>query len=322
VKTISCAERFDLHDAQEFLHDVLAGLAETPKTLPCKYFYDERGSQLFDRICRLDEYYLTQAELQIMRSSASAMAEQIGPGALLVEYGSGSSLKTRLLLDALKAPAAYVPVDISAEHLRKTARRLSEAYPAIEILPLCADFTRRVQLPNSGRPGMRTVVYFPGSTIGNFEHDTARTLLRQIAQLCGAGGCLLIGVDLKKDIGTIEAAYNDALGVSDEFNLNLLRRINRELGGDFRLEQFRHHAEYNTAWDRVEMFLVSRCRQCVTIAGESFEFVEGEPICTEHSHKYSPDKFADLAASAGFRRHKVWTDDEWRFAVMLFDVEA
>jgi len=306
--------------AAVFLDDVVEGLSQSPKCLPCKYFYDERGSQLFDRICELDEYYLTRTELAIMRQFASEMAEQIGPGVMLVEYGSGSSIKTRLLLDHLPDPVAYVPVDISQDHLEQTAAVLADDYPNIEVLPVCADFTKEFDLPLSVREPSHAAVYFPGSTIGNFTPDEALELLSHIAPLCGTGGGLLIGVDLQKDLETIEAAYDDAEGVTADFNLNLLRRINEELGGDFRLDQFRHRAVYNRRLGRVELGLVSQGRQHAEVAGESFLFEDGEEIRTEYSHKYTVDGFAELAAEAGLTLRRHWTDEDLRFAVLHFAV--
>ena len=249
--------------------------APPEKELPCKYFYDKRGSELFDRICLLDEYYLTRSELSIMEHLASEMGSQVGPDAMLVEFGSGSSVKTRYLLDALATCAAYVPVDISGEHLDLTTAELAADYPCIEILPVCADFTRPFALPQPTRRASHTAVYFPGSTIGNFMPARAIELLRRIVQMVGQGGGLLIGIDLKKDVARIEAAYNDSLGVTARFNLNLLQRINDELGGDFRLDAFEHRALYNSKLGRVELDLVSRVDQCVTVAGEIFSFRGG-----------------------------------------------
>ncbi len=294
----------------------MSGLAESPKRLPCKYFYDQRGSELFDRICQLDEYYLTRAELAIMEQYAPEMGQQIGPGAMLVEYGSGSSVKTRYLLDALPDPVAYVPIDISGEHLWRTAAELAADYPRIEILPLCADFTADVDLPLSSHASTHAAVYFPGSTIGNFLPPRATELLRRITALCGAGGGLLIGIDLKKDTATIEAAYNDRLGVTAEFNRNLLRRVNRELDADFDLGQFEHRARYNPGPGRVEISLVSRREQVVTIGDRRFEFTAGEPIWTEYSHKYTVDEFAAMAAPAGLTLRRQWTDKRRNFAVL------
>jgi dimethylhistidine N-methyltransferase len=305
---------------RSFLQDVTAGLQTSPKRLSCKYFYDQRGSKLFDQICQLDEYYLTRSELAIMDRFAPEMGAQIGPGAMLVEYGSGSSVKTRYLLDGLPDPVAYVPVDISGDHLYETARELARDYPRIEILPVCADFTQDFALPQSLRATTHAAVYFPGSTIGNFLPGQATGLLRRITRMCGTGGGLLIGIDLKKDTATIEAAYNDRLGVTAEFNLNILRRINRELGADFDLDQFFHQARYNDEFGRVEMHLISRRAQAVTFGGETIEFEPGESICTEYSHKYTVDEFAAVAATAGLTLRREWTNENRQFAVLHFAV--
>ncbi len=303
-----------------FFEDVVAGLSESPRSLPCKYFYDERGSQLFDKICELEEYYLTRAELSIMDRYSEEMADQIGPGVMLVEYGSGSSMKTRLLLDHLCDPVAYVPVDISREHLQRAADKLAIAYPHIEVLPVCADFTRGFHLPDSIRDATHNAVYFPGSTIGNFEPEAARAILIRIATMCGTGGGLLIGIDLQKDVDIIEAAYNDAKGVTSEFNLNLLSRINRELDGDIDVDQFEHEANYNEERGRVELQLVSQCAQEVRIGDESFTFTKGDAILTECSHKYTISGFANLGNEAGLMLRRHWTDQHERFAVLHFAV--
>ena len=304
-----------------FQSDVLAGLRQVSKQLPCKYFYDSSGSELFDRICRLDEYYLTRSELAIMDRFAFEMGAQIGSGAMLVEYGSGSSVKTRYLLDALPDAVAYVGIDVSGQHLRKAARELARDYPRIEILSVCADFTRDIALPTSKRPPTHAAVYFPGSTIGNFVPAQAAELLGRIARLCGQAGGLLIGIDLKKDPAIIEAAYNDRAGVTAQFNLNLLQRINRELGADFDLDRFSHQARYNSDLGRIEMYLVSGSGQAVTIGDEQIEFAAGETICTEYSHKYTVDEFASIAATSGLALHKEWTDQNRHFAVLHFAVE-
>ena len=301
---------------QLFLSETLAGLRDSPKHLPCKYFYDRRGSELFERICILDEYYLTRAELTIMEHYAAEMGQQIGPGAMLVEYGSGSSVKTRYLLDSLSDAVAYVPVDISGDYLQHTSAELARDYPRLEVLPVCADFTQEFQLPRSNRAATHAAVYFPGSTIGNFPPAQAVELLRRITRLCGAGGGLLIGVDLKKDARIIHAAYNDRLGVTAEFNLNLLRRMNRELGANFDLEQFSHRARYNPEFGRIEMYLVSRSAQAVRIGRETVQFAAGEAICTEHSHKYTVDEFAGIASSAGLTLRRAWSDKNHYFAVL------
>ncbi|MGD9722541.1 MAG: L-histidine N(alpha)-methyltransferase [Pirellulales bacterium] len=324
MRTDTACEARDVAAAQAsiFLHDVLAGLSASHKRIPCKYFYDKRGSELFDRICTLEEYYPTRTELAIMERHAAEMGAQIGPGAMLVEFGSGSSVKTRYLLDGLPQPVAYVPVDISGEHLYETAAELSLDYPHIEILPVCADFSGDFALPAATSKPTHTAVYFPGSTIGNFLPRRAIALLRRIATLCGTGGGLLIGIDLRKDARTISAAYNDALGVTAEFNLNLLRRINRDLQGDFDLSQFAHRADYDPLRGRVEMYLVSQRPQVVHLGGRTFEFATGETICTEYSHKYSVAEFAELGAAAGLSLHRVWTDRAGYFAVLHLAVEG
>jgi dimethylhistidine N-methyltransferase len=306
--------------ADDLLRDVLEGLARPAKELPCKYFYDARGSRLFDRICRLEEYYPTRCELAILRRHGAAMAEVLGPGCALVEYGSGSSLKTRLLLDRLPDAVAYVPVDISDEHLFRSARRLARRYPALEVAPVCADFTRPFALPPLRRPVRRRVVYFSGSTIGNLGPAEATALLAGIARLCGPGGGLLIGVDLDKDPRILEPAYNDRLGVTAAFNLNLLARINRELGADFDLAAFRHHAFYDLRHRRIEMHLVSGRPQLVHVAGTAFAFAEGETIRTEYSHKYRLEDFRALARPAGLEVEQVWTDDEGLYSVQYLRI--
>lgn len=301
-----------------FLNDVLSGLSQPQRSLPCKYFYDQRGSQLFDQICELDEYYPTRTELNIMQQFAPEMGQQIGRGAMLIEFGSGSSIKTRLLLNELPAPIAYVPVDISSEHLHATADRLADAYPQLEVLPVCADFTQDFELPTAERPETHDAVYFPGSTIGNLEPQEATKLLVRIADLCGQGGGLLIGIDLQKDVRVLEAAYNDSQRVTAEFNLNLLHRINRELGGDFQVHRFQHNAEYDSASNRIVMSLESTCRQTATVNGNRFEFERGDRICTEYSHKYAIEDFAKVASRAGLTLRQSWLDENRYFAVLHF----
>ena len=303
-----------------FLEDVTSGLNRRPKTLPCKYFYDERGSQLFDQICELDEYYLTRTELEIMRRFAPDMVAVLGTGVILIELGSGSSVKTRLLLNHLADPVAYVPVDISREHLHKSSRKLAAAYAHLEVIPVCADFTGSFSVPQPKRKPARSVVYLPGSTIGNFETEAAIALMGRIARLCGPGGGLLIGIDLQKDVETIETAYNDDQGVTAEFNLNLLQRINYELEGDFVLDQFRHEADYDEVMGRVEISLISKQRQVVNVGDESFCFDKGEGIRTEYSHKYAIDQFASMAVAAGLALRRDWTDDKDLFAVLYLEV--
>lgn len=316
---ISQALSVTLHDyvarAGDMRTEILGGLAASPKTLPAKYFYDERGSKLFDAICELPEYYLTRTELAIMQASAADMANMLGPRVLLVEPGSGTSAKTRLLLDKLHWPCAYVPVDISREHLVIAADRLNRHYPALEVLPVHADFSQPFALPMPHLPAACTVIYFPGSTIGNFEPDAAVALLKQLQLLAGRKGALLIGVDLNKDRSVLEAAYNDAAGVTAAFNLNLLERINRELHADFNPQRFQHHAPYNQAEGRIEMHLVSLSNQIVHIGENTVRFRADEAIVTEYSYKHTLPGFAALAAQAGWKVCRVWADEQRWFSV-------
>ncbi|MGI4787480.1 MAG: L-histidine N(alpha)-methyltransferase [Janthinobacterium lividum] len=304
-----------------FLKEALSGLTQSQKTLPCKYFYDQRGSQLFDQICELPEYYPTRTEAGIMQNNIHEMASLFGPDCLLIEYGSGSSTKTRILLDHLPHLAGYVPMDISREHLYQTADSLADAYPTLDILPLCADYTTSFELPKANRLVQSRVVYFPGSTIGNFHRPDAAVFLRHIAEICGPGGGLLIGVDLRKSSCVLEPAYNDAQGVTADFNLNLLRRLNVELGADFDLEGFAHYAFYNEMVGRIEMHLLSLNAQTVHLGGEAIRFEEDETIWTECSYKYSLPEFAALAGSAGFQVRQVWTDPEQKFSVQYLTVD-
>lgn len=307
-------------DRREFYDDVLNGLAQSPKRLPCKYFYDRRGSRLFDAICKLPEYYLTGAELQITQQYAGEIADQIGSPAELIELGSGSSVKTRILLNHLCPPTVYVPVDISREHLQTTSKELMGLYPELEVRPCCADFTREMELPAPQK--VRRTVYFPGSTIGNFGPRERLDLLQRIARLCGAGGGLLVGIDLQKDVPTIEAAYNDAQGVTAEFNLNLLGRMNRELGADFECRAFHHFAFYDPIQQRVDIRLVSDCDQTVRIGHSRFDFSVGEAIHTEYSYKFTIAGFARLAERAGFALRRHWTDANDFFALLYLQNKA
>jgi len=304
-----------------FRESVLAGLRRRSRRLPCKYFYDEQGSRLFDRICELPEYYLTRTELAILGRHGAEIARQLGRCCLLVELGSGSSRKTRILLDQLVEPVGYVPIDISCEHLHQTTAALATDYPDLTVMPVCADYGGRetISLPEIA-DAPPTTVFFPGSSIGNFHPAEARKLLVRIAGLCGPGGRLLIGIDLKKEPKSIERAYNDAQGVTAEFNRNLLRRVNRELGGDFAPEDWHHHAFYEPVAGRIEMHLVSRVRQAVRVGDETFEFDEGESIRTECSYKYTIPGFLEMAN--GFCLESEWTDSERRFAVLLLRTDA
>ena len=305
---------YDLHPAPaDFRAEVLSGLARSSKRLSPKFFYDRRGSQLFDAITELPEYYPTRTEIGILKKHGETIADFLGEDCLLLELGSGSSQKIRVLLDALK-PAAYMPMDISREHLLGSAQALAADYPALEVHAACADFAADFELPYCPEHLPRAA-FFPGSSIGNFEPAQARELLKRVADYLGEDGKLLIGVDLKKDAGVLHAAYNDEQQVTAAFNLNLLQRINRELGADFDLQAFSHDAFYNASEGRVEMHLVSRSEQTVTVAGEAFDFDEGETIHTESSYKYDVEEFLSLAERAGFVSEQVWTDDQQLFSV-------
>ncbi|MCO4810513.1 MAG: L-histidine N(alpha)-methyltransferase [Gammaproteobacteria bacterium] len=296
---------------------LLAGLSKPQKSIAPKYLYDETGSGLFEEITTLPEYYLTSTELGIMDSHIDEIAATVGPQASLIEFGSGSSVKTRMLLQHLDKLAAYVPVDISEEHLLESQRNIRAAFPHIEVLPVVADFTRRFSLPAPATMPLRNIVYFPGSTIGNFEYDDAVELLRVMHQEAGDGGALLIGVDLQKDPAVIHDAYNDSAGVTARFNLNMLRHLNREFGSDFNLESFRHKATYDSDEGRVVIELVSTQQQAVHLGGTTILLDEGEAILTEYSHKYTLESFAAMADVAGFTVSKVWTDPNQWFSVQL-----
>jgi dimethylhistidine N-methyltransferase len=297
------------------LAEIQAGLGQQQKSISPKYFYDDAGSKLFDAICELPEYYLTKTELGIMHDNIAELVALVGPQASLIEFGSGSSLKTRVLLECLQELAVYVPVDISQEYLLQTAEHIRADFPAIEVLPVVADFMRPFKLPSPQVMPLRNIIYFPGSTIGNFSDDAAHELLKVMHHEAGEDGALLIGVDLQKDVAVLERAYNDSQGITAEFNLNVLRRLNREFGGTFVLDQFAHRAIYNEEAGRIEMYLDSLVEQSVRVGGETFLFVEGEAILTEHSHKYTIDGFAGMALEAGFRVERVWMDDGGLFSL-------
>ena len=303
----------------QFRADVLHGLAQAPKRIPSKYFYDARGSQLFEEICAQPEYYLTRTELAILEEHAPAIAAAIGPRALLVEYGSGAGIKTRLLLDALDQPVGYVPVEISRSALDASIENLSEEFPEVDMLPVSADFTRPVDLPAPDQAARRTVVFFPGSTLGNFEQFEAIALLRTMAIEMGRQGAALVGIDLKKDAAILEAAYNDAAGVTRDFTLNLLTRINRELHADFNLGEFEHRARYNVLAGRIETHIVSRRDQVVGIGSNHFSFAAVEAMLVEYSCKYALDEFAAMAAKAGLRVVQGWSDSRQWFAMQMLE---
>jgi dimethylhistidine N-methyltransferase len=304
--------------SSDFLSEVLTGLAHRPRTMPCKFFYDERGAALFQKICGLPEYYVTRTELAILERYALEMALLLGARLELIGFGTGAGTKTRILLEQLEKPVAYIPVDISSKQLRNSTALFSQLFPQLEILPVCTDYLQPFNLPAPvGKPA-RKVVYFPGSTIGNFEPADARAFLQRIAALCGKGGGLLIGVDLQKDRHVLEAAYNDSAGVTAEFNLNLLARANHELGADFDLKQWRHRAVYNSNEGRIEMHLISQSSQDVRIQDRQIHFGAGEEIVTEFSYKYTQEGFVALAREAGFEFVKMWSDDARLFGVFYF----
>ena len=299
------------------LEEIVDGLKQSEKMISPKYFYDERGSQLFDKITRLPEYYPTETELGIMRDSIDEIAELVGKQASLIEFGSGSSLKTRILLENLDELAVYVPVDISEDHLLDSASKIRAEFPGLEVLPVVADFTKPFQLPTPNIMPIKNVVYFPGSTIGNFTNDAAQELLDVMYQEAGEGGALLIGVDLQKDPDIIERAYNDSQGVTAEFNLNMLRHLNREYEADFDLDAYEHNAEYNRDKGRIEIRLVSDKDQEFNVGDESFSIAKDEAILTEYSHKYTLEGFAAMAEKSGFRVERVWMDEDRLFSVQF-----
>jgi dimethylhistidine N-methyltransferase len=320
----STDERVRILDLHPKLGDLRAeaidGLGQAQKSLPCKYFYDALGARLFEAMTELPEYYPTRTELGIMSASVHEMAETIGSHATLVEFGSGVGLKTQKLLDALVEPAGCVLIEISRAALEASAHQLADRYEDMEIIAVCADYTQTLRLPRPRRPSSRTVAFFPGSTIGNFTHDEATRFLERVAELVGQGGGLLIGIDRKKDPSVIEAAYNDSLGVTAAFNLNILRRLN-QVGADFDLKGFHHQAPYVAEEGRIEMHLVSRRDQSVRIGNTTVGFAEGERIVTEHSHKYDLEQFEEMARSAGFVLTDHWSDDRDWFSICFLEVD-
>ena len=292
--------------------EVLAGLALPQKTLPPKLFYDAAGAALFERICELDEYYLTRAELSILRARAGEIAALVGPGAALVEYGSGAGMKVRLLLDAMHAPAAYVPLDISREQLARVVTQLSGDYPHVPVLPVCADYTQPLTVPDLPQRARR-VAFFPGSSIGNFHPTEAAVFLRRVRRVIGKDGALLLGVDRHKQESVLHAAYDDREGVTAAFNLNALARLNRDFGADFDLAAFQHRAIWDAGVGRIEMHLESRTAQTAHLAGERFFMAQGETIWTESSYKYDRRRLDQLVTEGGFRVERRWTDEREQF---------
>ena len=301
----------------DFLNDVIEGLSQNPKTLKPKYFYDNRGAQLFTEICTTPEYYPTRTEIKILNQNAEDIASQIGDNTALIEYGSGALEKIKILLNFLNEPVGLIPVDISEDQLFASAKNLENLYPDLEILPVAADFTKPIPIPGFSHSPKKHVAFFPGSTIGNFEPDLAIQFLEGVTKTIGLDGLLLIGFDLKKDIETLLAAYDDQRGITSSFNKNLLSRINDELGGNFNLDTFEHVARYNENKGRIEMHLKSTTEQTVSINKELFEFLEGETIHTENCYKFTKESFTAMSSKAGLYPVKTWTDDQNLFAVML-----
>lgn len=306
-------------DQQDVLREVIEGLSKPQKEIPSKYFYDQKGSWLFDRICNLKEYYLTRSEVAILKQNVEEIAELLGPRVKLIEFGSGSSQKTRLLLDHMQNLAAYIPIDISRDHLFKATTQLENEYPDLKIEPVCTDYTQPFELPESGWEFNRKIIYYPGSTIGNFNPQKARQFLKLMASMVKPEGGVLIGVDLKKDREILEAAYNDDQGVTAAFNKNILEHLNRLIDSDFELDTFEHRAFYNKEEGRVEMHLVSTKEQVVHVDDVEFVFKKGETIHTENSYKYSLDEFEELVSN-DFLVQKVWTDDDENFSVQYLTV--
>lgn len=307
---------FNQHpEIADFQEEIIKGLsAPEPYILP-KYFYDETGSRLFEEICNTEEYYPTRTEVSIIRDNIDSIAETLGKDCLLIEPGSGDSYKVRLLLDALR-PIAYLPIDISRHYLQDEAQKLATEFTWLNVHAVCADFTGRLELPYHVE-STNKIAFFPGSTIGNFLPEQAVTVLQEIRSMVGQGGGLLIGVDLQKDPDILNAAYNDKDGFTEQFNKNLLVRINRELGADFNVGQYKHHAFFNEKKHRIEMHLVSLQQQNVTIDGHVFRFAKGQSILTEYSHKYTIESFQQLAEKAGFKCVKTWLDDNQLFSVFF-----
>ncbi len=316
--SLTAPQQISTSESSDFVADVVAGLSSNPRALPCKYFYDERGAALFQKICESPEYYITRTEIDILDRNRAEIASQLGPNIQLIGLGTGAGTKTRILIEALTNPAVYVPVDISETQLRESTALFWKIFPELEILPVCADYLQPVVLPQARRKAARNIVYFPGSTIGNFGPDEAIEFLRRAANVCRENGGLLLGVDLKKDAGVIEAAYNDSAGITARFNLNLLERVNRDLGADFDIDQWQHRAIYNSNAGRIEMYLISEVDQFVHVAEHKFHFRRGEKITTEYSYKYAPEEFAALAGKAGFEFAHMWSDDARLFGVFYF----
>ncbi|WP_428387623.1 L-histidine N(alpha)-methyltransferase [Mucisphaera sp.] len=314
MTTSSALDLIDLHPKlADIKSECLNGLLGKPKTLPSMFLYDKKGSELFDAITELPEYYPTRTEMRILQDNASDIAESVGPGALVIEIGSGSSTKTEILLEALEDPSGYIPVDISKQHLLEAADRIAEDYPDLPVQPVCADYMSEWEFPEWETPVQCRIAFFPGSTIGNMHPDESRALLKNIARILGSDGQLLIGVDLRKDPSILVPAYDDAQGVTKAFTYNLLARLNREAGTDFHPQAYDYHVRWNDQASRIEIHLVSQKDQVVTIAGVEVLIASGESIRTECSYKFTIDSFAQLASPA-YRPNRVWTDPEGLFS--------
>lgn len=302
-------------EEKEILDEIFNGLNQPQKKLPSKLFYDDKGSQLFDQICRLDEYYPTRTEMMILKNNVDEIVECFGDNSIFIEYGSGSSLKSRLLLKNIKNLSGYIPIDISTEHLQSTADSLNERYPDLDIYPVAADYTKTIEIPDIKKPVKKRMGFFPGSTLGNFLPEEAREFLTVVADELGENGGFIIGIDLKKDKEILEAAYNDKKGITAEFNFNMLNHLNDQFGFNFDVNAFKHYAPFNEEQSRIEMHLVSTKEQKVKCKNEVFHFSKWETILTEYSHKYSIEAFENIIAGL-FEIDKIWTDDKNYFAVM------
>ena len=306
---------------EEELAEILRGLSAPQKRISPKYFYDQRGSELFDAICDLPEYYPTRTEHKIMTAHLPQIAELVGPGASVIEFGAGSNAKARRLLERLASPVAYVPVEISGDYLAEQADELAREFPSLSVIPVVADFTKPFDLPEHPIAPNRNLIFFPGSTIGNFTRDEAKNLLEVMRAEAKDDGALLVGVDLVKDIGIIEAAYNDSQGVTAKFNLNVLRHLNAGLGATFNPDLFHHQAVYDSRHNRIEMRLVAERAHTVDVSGTTIPFARDEYIITEYSHKYSIEDFTALARASGLEPEAVWLDDDELFSVHYLTVQ-
>jgi len=321
-QTLATRHDHSIPGDREFLDDVLQGLMQRHKTLPCKYFYDEQGSRLFEAICQTPEYYITRTEIGILLDNIAHIADLAGPGCDILEFGSGAGLKIRLLLQGLESPRSYIPIDISMEILQASSQQLAQQFPQVQVTPIVGDYHKDIELPADfrGQNGRRRLVFFPGSTISNFTPVEARHFLRRIHALLKPGDGLLIGVDPVKPVHLLDAAYNDAAGHTAAFNLNLLHRIASTFRTNLRPANFFHHAYFNDQQSRIEMHLVSKLDQLVEIEGRRFTFRQGETIHTENSYKFDLVQFENTARQAGFQSVEVWQDTAALFSLHYLEV--